>query len=150
MKPYRNNKYVRMVYRQSGKPVIDPCDDDNDILWVWSLDKTLYAIVKLDSSIGHSTLIAGEPALSSGEMVVGNNGRLEEVSFGSGHYKPNPEHFVSFYNWILDQGLNEKTIDFEPTSKWHLRRQFKKIRKFIKLGKPLVLTMNNTIDVKKL
>jgi len=75
LRPYNDGQNVRMTYVESGEPVIN---EENDLLWVWGLDRTLYAIEE-GNQIGHSTLIASKPALSAGEAKTGLNGRLKAV-----------------------------------------------------------------------
>lgn len=75
LKPYKDGRMVRMTYHESGKPVENL---ENDLLWVWGLDRKLY-VVEDGHQIGHTSHIASRPALAAGEMDTGSNGRLEEV-----------------------------------------------------------------------
>ena len=62
--PYQNGQHVRVTYRQSGAPI----DDEAEVyLYLLSLlDRQLYVIPDAHPTIGHSTLIASEPALAAG------------------------------------------------------------------------------------
>jgi len=139
LKPYKDGRMVRMTYHESGKPVENP---EKDLLWVWGLDRTLY-VVEDGHQIGHTSLIASRPALAAGEMDTGGNGRLEEVDFGSGHYKPNTDNFIEFYNWMLDKGLNVSSIHWELRSKWNVTKQ--SLRKALNSGRKI--TRESVVNV---
>ena len=123
--PYQNGQHVRVTYRQSGAPI----DDATEVyLYVLSLlQRTLYVIPDAHPTIGHSTLIASEPALAAGELLIGKRGRLEEVDFGSGHYRGGVSSFVAMHNWMVDLGLNTTSVEFELRSAWNVTARSKRI-----------------------
>ena len=123
--PYQNGQHVRVTYRRSGAPI----DDEAEVyLYVLSsLDQTLYVIPDAHPTIGHSTLIASEPALAAGELLIGKRGKLEEVDFGSGHYRGGVSSFVAMHNWMVDLGLNTTSIEFELRSAWNVTARSKRV-----------------------
>ena len=90
-------------------------------------DRTLYVIPDAHPTIGHSTLIASEPALAAGELLIGKQGRLEEVDFGSGHYRGGVSSFVAMHNWMVDLGLNTTSIEFELRSAWNVTGRSRRV-----------------------
>uniref|UniRef100_A0A7S0AZG4 Uncharacterized protein n=1 Tax=Minutocellus polymorphus TaxID=265543 RepID=A0A7S0AZG4_9STRA len=136
--PFKNGELVRVTYQKSGAPI----DDDTEVyLFVLSIDGMLYVIPDAHQSIGHSTLIASEPALAAGELLIGKKGRLEDVEFSSGHYRGRVSSFVAMYNWMIDLGLNTSSVDFELRGGWNVTAKSK--RDALKSGKKVVFLENN-------
>jgi hypothetical protein len=53
----------------------------------------------------HSSFLAGGEVGAAGEIAV-KNGRVGDVTPGSGHYHPQTEHFEAFQKELLDRGVD--------------------------------------------
>ena len=77
-------------------------------LFVWDMDKHLYAFIEnrdAPDRLAHTSITAAGPLLAAGEFIVGKEGRLKDIEFSSGHYKPKYEHFLQMFKWFRNRGL---------------------------------------------
>ena len=78
------------------------------LLFVWDMDKHLYAFIEnrdAPDRLAHTSITAAGPLLAAGEFIVGKEGRLKDIEFSSGHYKPKYEHFLQMFKWFRNRGL---------------------------------------------
>lgn len=62
--------------------------------------------------IHHSTLLAGAPARSVGDIFVAQ-GRIERVNDSSGHYAPQPIHIVQGLETLAHMGADLREVSIE-------------------------------------
>lgn len=71
-------------------------------------------IVDIDGNlkfgIGHYKLNnKKETLLMAGDLIINENGKINQISNDSGHYQPNPVEFIKFINsFIIPKSLFEK------------------------------------------
>ena len=59
----------------------------------------------------HSSFLAGQPVAAAGEVRI-ENGRIVEITDGSGHYRPAPEFTAQFLRRLQDDGVDLSTVQF--------------------------------------
>jgi hypothetical protein len=112
VKPSDNGTSVRVVYRNSQKPV-PPRKTD----MVWGLDNEIYVVDReiYDKRFaGHASIFSAGPVKYAGRFVVGNHSQLLKVSLHSGHYKPKAGGYNVnlFKKFIMELGVTPEAIEW--------------------------------------
>jgi len=109
-----NGKSVRLIYRNSQKPVPHMNTD-----MVWGLDDEIYVIDResydtWNHAVGHTSIFSAGPVKLAGGFWVGKKGKLNEIDLNSGHYKPRAGGYniKLFQKFIMDLGVTPEAIEW--------------------------------------
>ena len=80
-------------------------------IFVMSATGNIHVISHVIGHRHHSSLLAGQPVASAGEIKV-MNGYVQWLSNKSGHYRPNPDHLMQVLHQLQKNGV---TMDFGLT-----------------------------------
>ncbi|CAG8610926.1 1117_t:CDS:2 [Paraglomus brasilianum] len=86
-------------------------DNEEDEKWIYVTDcrNRLYIGKKTKGHFHHSSFLAGGAIRAAGGIQI-RNGKLEELTPKSGHYKPAQQHFSALVNRIREQGINLEDV----------------------------------------
>ena len=112
-----NGKLVHKGGVKAGTP-FDTKDAFNDnsldesAIFVMTPEGKMFASKSPErGSIHHSSLASGKPVASAGEMIV-HDGKLIEVSNGSGHYEPSQSMNDQLFDELKERGVKDKDLAY--------------------------------------
>jgi hypothetical protein len=73
--------------------------------YVWAQDGTLLAGIHQESSVHHSSFMAGKSVRCAGMIAVNDAGKVTLVSSNSGHYRPTKTQLIGFVEWLNERGV---------------------------------------------
>jgi len=90
--------------------------------FVWAQDATLLAGIHKESSVHHSSFMAGKSVRCAGMIAVNDAGKVTFVSSNSGHYRPTKPQLTRFVEW-----LNERRVISEDALVGFFEGRYQKI-----------------------
>eukprot|EP00978_Attheya_sp_CCMP212_P018570 scaffold50976_cov69-Attheya_sp.AAC.1 len=105
-----NGKSVRLIYRNSQKPVPHLKTD-----MAWGLDDEIYVIdreIYDKITAGHTSIFSAGPVKFAGRFVVKKDGKLYKIGLHSGHYRPQAGGYniKLFQKFFMDLGVTPEAI----------------------------------------
>ncbi|KAL7553655.1 hypothetical protein ACHAWF_016963 [Thalassiosira exigua] len=99
-------------YRHSGDVVERSRSKKHPHMYVWDLEERFLMADPMifehefGGSFKHTGLTASMPAISAGEIYVGDHGSVVGMDFSSGHYRPTIVALSAMYHWLKRKSLN--------------------------------------------
>jgi len=93
-------------------------------LYMWDLNESFYIAddslfgERFGGSFKHTSILASMPALSAGEIYIGENGTAFGVNYVSGHYRPSISQAALMYQWCENQGPNLTAFHWVGRQGW--------------------------------
>jgi hypothetical protein len=113
-KPMSSVKYLTEEERkdhemQGGKlpkALLGSDPEHTEVVFVVGSDDKILAGAYNRGTFNHSSLLAGAPVLSAGEMKFNSDGELTDITDKSGHYEPNPAMVLKGLAALKKQGVD--------------------------------------------
>jgi hypothetical protein len=90
---------------------------DGYAIYVMDRQGTFYAGNQKVGLFHHSSLIGGAAVAGAGELKI-EKGKLTFISNESGHYQPDPEHFIQVLNELRSHHIDLSKVELKLLTKW--------------------------------
>jgi hypothetical protein len=90
---------------------------DGYAIYVMDRQGTFYAGNQKVGLFHHSSLVGGAAVAGAGELKI-EKGKLTFISNESGHYQPDPEHFIQVLNELRSHHIDLSKVELKLLTKW--------------------------------